>query len=126
MGGSSHWRSIVPLQPGPQSKGVLQAIGADIPGVHHLRLRLEFIIEREQRVVDHIIVIARDIRCSPDRARIFQVRVWNDSERASGPQSVGTPQDQEANAQEEGAHAAMLPCRGGRHGQSPLAGKCQV
>jgi len=58
-----------------------------------------FIIKREQRVVDHIAVVAGDIRSGPDRVRIFQVCVWNDGECATGPQGVSTPQDQEANAQ---------------------------
>src|SRR3546814_9802526 len=42
-------------------------VGADLVFLDHLWFRLELVVHRKQRVVDHVAVIARDIRGGHDR-----------------------------------------------------------
>ena len=53
-------RAVMPLQAVAQREGVGELVVGDLP-VRHLRLDLEIGIRRQQRVVDHVAVIARDV-----------------------------------------------------------------
>src|SRR3546814_15977916 len=56
----------------------------------HLRLRLQILVEREQRVVDHIAVVAGDIGRRPDRVDVLEIGVRNDLEGGFGRTPAGS------------------------------------
>src|SRR5260370_30761025 len=68
----------MPLQAVAQDEAVGQFIVAGSPAINHLRLRLEILVEREQRIKDQITEIARDISRRPDRVDASQVRLRNE------------------------------------------------
>src|SRR5260370_20457186 len=68
----------MPLQAVAQDAAVGQFIVAGSPAINHLRLRLEILVEREQRIKDQVTEIARDISRRPDRVDASQVRLRNE------------------------------------------------
>ncbi|MNC86852.1 hypothetical protein D3C83_25380 [compost metagenome] len=66
------------FQPVAQRERVGQLVRAEFPLVHHLRLDLELRIDREERVIDHVAVVARDIRGGRDRIEDAQVGLGNE------------------------------------------------
>ncbi len=65
--GGRHRLAVVPFQAVAQGEGPGELVGADRPAVDHLRLDLQLVVEREQRVVDHVAVVSGDQRRGPDR-----------------------------------------------------------
>ena len=57
----------MPQKPLAQRERVGEAVGAHRVLVDHLRLDLAARVGCEQRVVDHVAMVARDIRGGPDR-----------------------------------------------------------
>ncbi len=71
----AHRLAIVELQPRPQRDGDdLAAILQHMP-LGHLRLRREIRVEAIEAVVDHVPVVAGDVRRRPDRVEAGQVRL---------------------------------------------------
>ena len=52
----------------------------DTPGVDHLRLDLELLVHGEQRVVEHVAVIAHDVGAAPDRIEHLEIGMHDDLE----------------------------------------------
>ena len=57
-------------------------------GINHLRLRRELLVHREQRVPDHVAVVAHDVGRGPDRIEHLEIRVHDRADRL-GLLSVG-------------------------------------
>jgi hypothetical protein len=70
-----HRLAIVPLQPVAQGEGIGEVIVTDLVRIDHLGLHVQVLIQREQRVVDQIAVVAADVRRRPDRVDDLEVRV---------------------------------------------------
>jgi hypothetical protein len=79
--GARDRRAVVPFQPVAQSEGPGQLVVAQRPLVDHLRLDLAGGIGREQRIVDHVAVIARDVGGGPDRVEDLEIRMRHDPQR---------------------------------------------
>ena len=63
-----------------QRKRVRQLVAAQLVLVHHLRLDLKLGIGGEQRVVDHVPVVAGDVRGGGDGIENAQVSLRNELE----------------------------------------------
>ena len=74
----------MPHQAIAQRKGVALAVGRGFVLLHHLRLDLALFILREQRVVDHVAVVADDVGRGPDRIQDLQIRVHDGAQRGLG------------------------------------------
>jgi hypothetical protein len=70
----------VELEPVAQRERVRELILAHFVLVHHLRLDLELLVHREQRVVHHVAVIARDVRRGADRIENAQIGLRDELE----------------------------------------------
>jgi hypothetical protein len=53
-----HRLAVVPFEAVAQGEGPGELVGRDLVLVDHLRLDGELLVEREQRVVDHVAVVA--------------------------------------------------------------------
>src|SRR6185295_1006775 len=83
-GGTIRSRDRLAVMPGKavaQNESPGLAVGRGLVLVDHLRLGLEIAVHREQRVVDHVAVVARDVGRGPDRIDVLQVGVRNDAQR---------------------------------------------
>ena len=67
--------AVVELEAGAQREGPQALVGAHRPLLHHLRLDLVLLVGAEQRVVDHVAVVARHELRGPDRVEDAEVRV---------------------------------------------------
>jgi hypothetical protein len=86
--------AVVEAQSVTQHESPGLAVGRGLPLVDHLRLGLEVLVHRKQRVVDHVAVIAADIGGGPDRIDVLQVGVRNDAQgRAAGLPEAGAGQE---------------------------------
>jgi hypothetical protein len=65
----------VELQAVAQREGVREAVLAHLVLVHHLGLDLELRIDGEQRVVDHVAMVARDVRGGGNGIQDAQIRL---------------------------------------------------
>ena len=74
----------MPQQSVAQGEGVAFTIRRGFVLLHHLRLDLALFILREQRVVDHVTVVADDVGRGPDRIQDLQIRVHDDTQRGLG------------------------------------------
>src|SRR5204863_9901303 len=87
--------------------------------VHHLRLDLALGIHREQRVVDHVAVVADDGGGGPDRIDDLEVRVQNHAQRGLGRR--GTAEGERGEGGDDGDEAAnchgVLRVRGRYHSE---------
>jgi len=102
---------VMPFQAGTQRKAVSQLVVADRPAVDHLRLRLEILVERKQRVEDEVAKIACHIGCRPDRIDAAQIGLRDEAQgRRPGLRLARTGDQSEGEC-----------CRGSRH--SKYAGK---
>src|SRR3984893_10063586 len=63
------------FEPVTQGETVAELVRRDIVVADHLRMRLEFGVERKQRVEHHIAVIAGDVCCRPYRIEHAQIRL---------------------------------------------------
>ena len=79
-----HRLAVMPLQALAQLEGPGELVVAHRPALDHLRPRLELGIEREQRVVDEIAVIADDVGGCPDRIDDLEIRLHDDFQRLAG------------------------------------------
>ena len=78
--GRAHRPPIMPFEAVAQCKGVAELVGALRPAVDHLRLRLEILVEREQRVEDEVAEIACDVGRRPDRIDAAQVGLRDEAQ----------------------------------------------
>ena len=90
-------RAVMEFQPVAQGEGPGELVVGGRPLVDHLRLDLEIAVQREQRVVDQVAVVAHDVRGGPDRIDDLQVGVIDDPQRrlrlrGARPNSVRTLQ----------------------------------
>jgi len=60
-----------------QRESVSELVLADVELVDHLRLDLERLVHRKQRVVHHVAVVARDVRCGRDGIEDAQIGLRN-------------------------------------------------
>jgi hypothetical protein len=58
-----------------------ELVVAHRPALDHLRTRLELGVKREERVVDHVAVIADDVGGGPDRIDDLEIRVHDGLQR---------------------------------------------
>ena len=72
--------AVMEAQAVAQHEGVSLAVGRGLPLVDHLRLGLEVFVHREQRVVDHVAVVAADVGGGPDRIDVLQVGMRDDAQ----------------------------------------------
>ena len=95
--------AVVPREAVTQREGVLQGVVAHLPGVHHLRLDFQVLVQREQNVVDHVSVIAGDVGGGPDGVDNLEVGVRDEFERAAllGGISRGMAQASEQDHRED-------------------------
>ena len=68
-------RAVMEFQPVAQGEGPGELVVGGRPLVDHLRLDLEVAVQREQRVVDHVAVVAHDVGRRPDRIEDLQIGV---------------------------------------------------
>jgi hypothetical protein len=73
-------RAVVEFEPVAQGEGPGQLVRRGRPLVDHLRLDLEVAVQREQRVVDHVAVVAHDVGGGPDRIEDLEIRMVDDAE----------------------------------------------
>jgi hypothetical protein len=74
-------RAIGPSEAVAQLEGPGELVVAHCPALDHLRLGLELLVEREQRVVDQVAVVAHDVGGGPDRIEDLEIRMHHDLER---------------------------------------------
>ena len=79
--GRSDRLAVVPSEAVAQLEGPGELIVAHRPALDHLRLDLELAVEREQRVVDQVAVVAHDVGSRPDRIEDLQIRVHDHPQR---------------------------------------------
>jgi hypothetical protein len=79
--GGAHLRAVMPFETGAQREMPGELVVADRPLVDHLRLRLEILIEREQRIEDEIAEIASDIGGRPDRVDASEIGLRDEAQR---------------------------------------------
>ena len=79
--GAAHRLPIVEFEPVAQREAVEELVRRDAEIADHLRMRLELRVERKQRVEHHVAVVARDVRCRPDRIEHMQIRLGDEPQR---------------------------------------------
>src|SRR6516164_3097798 len=72
---------IMKFEPVAQSEAVKELVRRDAILTDHLRVRLEFGVERKERIEHHIAVIARDVRRRPYRVENAQIRLRDKAQR---------------------------------------------
>ncbi len=75
-----HRLAVVPLEAGAQGEGIGELVGGHLGRVDHLRPDRAVGIGGEQRVVDHVAVVADDEGGVPDRIEDLQVGVHDDAQ----------------------------------------------
>ena len=75
-----HGGAVVEHQPVAQGHRVSELVVAHRVVSHHLRLDVQVAVERKQRVIDHVPVVAGHVRRGPDRVNDLEVRVHHHSE----------------------------------------------
>ncbi len=73
-------RAVVEFETVAQGEGPGELVVAHLPRVDHLRLDLEIAVQREQRVVDHVAVVADDVGGRPDRIEDLEIGVVDHSQ----------------------------------------------
>ena len=68
-------------EPVAQREGVGQLVRRLVVFLDHLRLDLALLVHREERVVDHVAVVAGDVGRGPDRIDDLEVRMHDDAQR---------------------------------------------
>ena len=76
--------AVVPHEAVAQRERVRELVLADLVLVHHLRLDLALGVHGEERVVDHVAVIAHDVGGRPDRIDDLEIRVQDHAQRRLG------------------------------------------
>ncbi len=85
-----HRLAVVPQKSVAQRERVGETVGRDLPLLRHLRLDFALLVLCEQRVVDHVAVVADDVGGRPDRVEDLQVRVHVDAQRLLREGAGGT------------------------------------
>ena len=78
--GGAHGLAVMPFQAVAQREFIGELVVADGPFIDHLRLRLEILVEREQRVEDEIAEIAGDVGGRPDRVDAAEIGLGDEAE----------------------------------------------
>ena len=92
--GSGDRLAVVPFQAVTQREGPQHLVGRDLVLVDHLRLDGVVLVDREQRVVDHVAVVAGDVGRRPDRVEDRQVAVLHELQDLAlrrGPDAASPP-----------------------------------
>jgi hypothetical protein len=91
-------------------KGPSEAIWAGRPALNHLRLNLKLLVDSEQRVVDHVGMVAGNVGGASHWIEQFDVRVHNDLERLRIAKRYGTDcgEDRDGSKKKE-SHAVPQP-----------------
>ena len=128
--------AVVELEPVAQREGPGELVGRDVPLVDHLRLDLQVVVEREQRVVDHVAVVAHDEGRGPDRIEDLEVRVHDHAQgrwrlACAGGVAGGASAQGGEKSQNPIAHSALITLplichrRPPRHPRLPSAPPCR-
>jgi hypothetical protein len=105
-----HRRAVVELEPGAQLEVVNLLVRRHLPRVDHLRLDPALLVGAEQRVVDHVAVVAAHVGGRPDRVEDRQVGVRHDGQyvlvalRAGGARESGDGRRDDAGKNPLGEH----------------------
>src|SRR5207302_2786526 len=75
--------AVVPAEAVAQRERPPEAPGGVAPGLHHLRLDPELLVGAEERVVDQVAVVARDVGGRPDGVEDLQIRLGDEADRAT-------------------------------------------
>jgi hypothetical protein len=78
--------AIVPLQAVTQRERIGELVVGNLP-FRHLRLDLEVGIGRQQRIIDHVAVVALDVGGGDDRVEQPQVRMHDRGDGLAGSES---------------------------------------
>ena len=81
--GGAHILPVVPFKPITQFESVGQLVVADRPALDHLRLRMVGAVEREQRVVHHVAVVAGNVDAGPMRIDDRQIGMRHKAQHAA-------------------------------------------
>ena len=82
--GGAHRLPIVELEPVAQPKGIGQPVGASLPAIDHLGLRVKRAVHPKQRVVDQIAKIAGDVDAAEIGIDDRQIRVRHHPQCVAG------------------------------------------
>ena len=77
-----HLLAVMEAEAVAQRKLPDQAVALDRVALDHLRMRLEIRVQAVQQVVDHVAVVAGDVRRGPHRIERCEVRVRNEAQFA--------------------------------------------
>ena len=75
-------------RPSRSVKRIALAVGRDVVLLDHLRLDRALLVLREQRVIDHVAVVADDVGGGPDRIEDLQVRMHHRAQGRLGKAGV--------------------------------------
>jgi hypothetical protein len=96
--GGANGLPVVPFEPVAQNEPIDQLVVAGGPAIDHLRLRLEILVERKERVEDQIPEIAGHIGRRPDRVDAAQISLRDEAQglrpRLATPRSRGESQSE--------------------------------
>jgi hypothetical protein len=86
----------VPQQALAEREGVALLVGRGLVLVDHLRLDLALLVLGEERVVDHVAVVADDVGGGPDRIEDFQIRMHHCAQGRLGKRGRGRRRNRNA------------------------------
>src|SRR5262249_31661689 len=101
----------MPQEPVAQGQCIGELVGADLVLVHHLRPDLTLRVHSEERVVDHVAMVPRDVGGGPDRIHNLEVRMHDHSEgrlRRCLACEAGQDHDTYQDKDEESSHSLLL------------------
>ena len=107
--GGAHRLAVMPFEAVAQRETVGQLVVAGRPLVDHLRLRLEVLVEREQRVEDQIAEIARDIGGGPDRVEDAQIGLRDEPQASSRRARAPAPSREPAPIPRQAICSCVIP-----------------
>ena len=118
--------AVVPQQAVAQREGVGQVVVADLVAVDHLRLDLEILVQREQRIVDHIAVVAADIGRGPDRIDDLQIGMHHHAQRVLLSAGRRRARHEQRHRQHRPQQPGRRPCQLDHRSPSRLRGPLNV
>src|SRR5262249_30572116 len=96
----SYRLAVMPPQSVTQGEGISEPVGRNCGVVDHLRPDLAVRVGGEQGVVDHVAMVADNVRAAPDRIEDLEIRVHDDAQHRLGPNGSGTRKDRRYNEQQ--------------------------
>src|SRR2546426_11674246 len=115
--------TVVPLEAVAQRERPLHALVPRGPLVDHLRLDLEILVGAEERVVDEIAVVPRDVSRRPDRIEDLEIGVGNEEHRLAALLRVdGRNARRGGGGDDSGARDEVATTEGGHDGCPPRKG----